>query len=85
MFRFPSLVLYISKIILKAAVVRGSKELFRKSILHQNWLNLAFPHSGFKCLEIYSWRGRWDACRKQNLFTCSLVTIQLYCHRETTR
>ena len=77
-FWFSSLILYISKIILKAAVARGSKRLFIKSLLHQNWLPLAFPHRGFKCLEIFSWRGGWGTCRRENLFTCSSVTVQLY-------
>lgn len=85
MFRFPSLILIISEIILKAAVVRGRKRLFIKSILHRTWLHLAFPHCGFKCLEIYQWSSGVGIGRK-NLFTCSLHTSHLcVIHSKTIR
>lgn len=76
-FRFPSLNLYISKTILKEPTVKGSNRLFIKSILHQNWLHLAFTNSGFKYLERFTHGEAVEPSRRQNFFTCSLVTIKL--------
>lgn len=54
-FRFPSLILYISKTMLKEPIVlREAIGSFIKSILHQNWLHLAFANNGFKHLERFT-------------------------------
>ena len=84
-FRFCSLILYISKIILKEAIVKASKRLFIKSTLHQNWLHLAFTHSRFKCLEIYSWRSRQKRVGDRIFSPVPWLQLSSSCHTNTTR
>lgn len=74
-FRFPSLILYISKTMLKEPIVKGSNRLFIKSILHQIKLHLAFANSGFKHLERFTHEA--VELSRDRIFTCSLVTIKL--------